>query len=287
LFDVSAFAHAKINLFLEVVKKRPDGFHEIDSVFQEVELADELIFTDRDDAEIVLSCNNDKIPTDDRNLVVQAAKRLQAGMDVPQGVNISLFKRIPVGGGLGGGSSNAATTLRVLNKVWELGLSDTELLTHAAALGSDVPFFLYGKTCLCRGRGEVVEPIETFPALNFVLVFPEWGISTPKAYGSLNSEDFGEFSSTNIIEVFETKNFSDCIKYFFNRFEETVFRFEEREGELYNSLDKLGFSCVRMSGSGSTFFCVVPENLDAQELADKVSCFSGVSSVVCTKTRAI
>jgi 4-diphosphocytidyl-2-C-methyl-D-erythritol kinase len=180
-------APAKINLHLEVLGLRPDGFHELAMVMQTIDLADTLRFTATADARVSLVCDRPELPTDGTNLVVRAGELLRARSGLAElGARITLQKRIPVGAGLAGGSSDAAAALVGLNALWGLGFSAHQLLGLAAELGSDVPFCLAGGTQLCFGRGEVLEalaiPAERLPAV-LLIKHPAASVSTPWAYG--------------------------------------------------------------------------------------------------------
>ncbi|MHC4593294.1 MAG: 4-(cytidine 5'-diphospho)-2-C-methyl-D-erythritol kinase, partial [Planctomycetota bacterium] len=157
--ELKVRAPSKINLYLEVLGQRPDGFHEIRTVMQAVSLCDELSFSARSDGQVVLSCSSPDLPLDDRNLIVRAARLLKGRYGTERGASVELHKRIPVGGGLGGGSADCAVTLLALNRLWGLGAPLDELAETATELGSDVPFFLWGGTALCEGRGERVSPL--------------------------------------------------------------------------------------------------------------------------------
>jgi len=185
--DLVVSAPAKINLHLEVLGLRPDGFHELAMVMQTIDLADELTLTATADAQISLSCDNPDLPVDANNLIVRAAERLRARVGLPElGVRMSLRKRIPIGAGLAGGSSNGAAALVGLNALWSLGLPPATLHLLAAELGSDMPFCIDGGTQLCFGRGELLEPLPPLGArgLGVLLVkHPASSVSTPWAYG--------------------------------------------------------------------------------------------------------
>lgn len=179
-------APAKINLHLEVLGLRPDGFHELAMVMQTIDLADTLHCSSTADGRISLSCDRSDLPTDGSNLIVKAAELLKARSGFSElGAQITLEKRIPIGAGLAGGSSNGAAVLVGLNALWGLGCSSAELHRMAAELGSDMPFCLNGGTQLCFGRGEVLEPVdvaaETLPAV-LLIKHPEASVSTPWAY---------------------------------------------------------------------------------------------------------
>jgi 4-diphosphocytidyl-2-C-methyl-D-erythritol kinase len=180
-------APAKINLHLEVLGLRLDGFHELAMVMQTLDLADQLRIRPTADGRIALHCNRSDLPTDGSNLIVKAAELLKARLGLPElGASIELDKRIPIGAGLAGGSSNGAAALVGLNALWGAGFSQDQLLAMAAELGSDMPFCIDGGTQLCFGRGEVLEPagLDGPPGLSVLLIkHPEASVSTPWAYG--------------------------------------------------------------------------------------------------------
>ena len=182
---VTVSSYAKLNLGLKVTGRRPDGFHAIRSLFQEVDLADTLSFERLCDDVVEIRCDSPGVPADDRNLAVKAARLLKEEGSVNEGVRIEIRKEIPAGGGMGGGSSNAAATLVALNRLWCLGLNDRELHVKALALGSDVPFFLVGGAALVSGRGEHIESISGLRGVCFVAVDPGSAVNTTWAYANL------------------------------------------------------------------------------------------------------
>jgi 4-diphosphocytidyl-2-C-methyl-D-erythritol kinase len=177
----------KVNLLLNILGRRADGFHELETVLQPIRVFDRLTFA-RTARGIGLSCSAPGLPTDGRNLVVRAAAMFLEAAGIKDGVRMELEKNIPLAAGLGGGSGNAATTLLGLNELFGEPLTPTQLQVIATALGSDVPFFLQGQPALATGRGERIEPLEPFPALRgaaFVLIHPGFGIATAWAYQQL------------------------------------------------------------------------------------------------------
>ncbi len=185
--DVTVRAPAKINLHLEVLGLRPDGYHELAMVMQSIDLADTLVMRSSADATIRLRCDNADLPTDGTNLIVKAAELLRSRVGLPElGVEITLHKRIPIGAGLAGGSSDGAATLVGLEALWGLGLGPERLHGLAAELGSDMPFCLEGGTQLCFGRGERLEPVpqqQVAERAVLLLKHPQASVSTPWAYG--------------------------------------------------------------------------------------------------------
>lgn len=237
-------SYAKINWALRVTGKRPDGFHDLETLFQTVSLYDELTFAPAADR-LTLSCDDPTIPTDESNLVARAARAL----GVPP-VAIHLTKRIPAGGGLGGGSSNAAATLLALDRMFSLRTSRERLQQIALTLGSDVPFFLEGGTAYATGRGERLVPLAPSPRIALLLLFPDERVSTPEAFRSLT-----RFSEPMGIDRYRALVAGDFLAHsgeLTNDFEEPVFARLPRLGELKERLLEAGAAWGGMSGSGST-----------------------------------
>lgn len=260
---LSARARAKLNLFLEVPGKRPDGYHNIDSVFVEIDLGDTVQGRVVDGGGIRLRCDTPGLPTGEENLVVKAVRALRAACEargIPgasaQGLELQLHKRIPVGGGLGGGSSDAAAALLLANELWGCGLGEEELLPLAATLGSDVPFFLRGGACRCTGRGDVLEPVASFPErIAFGLAIPSFPSLTADAYKNLRLPHPNETRSAQpFIKAMANGKMGAMRTHSFNRFEETVFQALPQLGKLHGELEALLRHPVRMSGSGSALW---------------------------------
>jgi len=233
-----------------VLGKRDDGFHEIFTVFQTISLADELTFEPAEGLELI--CDDAAVPIDETNLVFRAATAL----DPDRGARISLIKRIPMGGGLGGGSSNAAAALIGLNRLWEIGLSTTQLASIATGIGSDVPFFLSGGTGFGIGRGTDIEPITDLDAGPMVLVNPDVHVSTAAAYASLHAENLTNSDLNRILRVCRSEAESpDFLQSaLINDFEPTVFAEFPEIGRAKQRLKELGASRALMSGSGASVF---------------------------------
>ncbi len=181
--QLTLFSPIKVNLYLRIVGKRPDGYHDVETVMVPLDFGDKLAFTLAEPG-ITMSCDNPSLPTDDSNLVMRAAKKLADRFAVKRGAHITLTKRAPLAAGVGGGSSNAAFTLLGLNQLWDLGATESQLGEIAASLGSDINFFMAGSTALCRGRGEQVVPVLFRLSASVLLVNPGFGISTKWAYES-------------------------------------------------------------------------------------------------------
>lgn len=261
-------SYAKVNLHLRILGKRDDGFHDLCTVFQAISLRDELTFTESN--EIALTCSDASIPADGRNLILQAAEKLQIRLSVGKGARIHLEKRIPSPGGLGGGSSNAAVTLLGLRRLWQLNVSDAELHAIAAELGSDVPFFLYGGTALGTGRGEVIEQLDDVDMRFMVVVTPDIGVSTAAAFAAIDAESLTSAARNRILRVCrdEARSLDLHHSVLKNDFETSVFAAFPGIAEIKANLLALGAAKAQMSGSGASVFGIF-DNEETRQAAIK------------------
>lgn len=247
---------AKINLFLEILERRPDGYHTLDSVFQEISLADRLWAAPRADGDVMLSCDDPSLPVDERNLVRRAAAAWSDARG-PVGVTFRLKKQIPVGAGLGGGSGNAATALRALNALTGGRAPERTLRALARGLGADVPFFLRGGLARARGIGELLMPL---PARRraprwFVLVFPRVFSSTAEAYRALRFPLTAPRSCLRLTRALRAGEPPRLwASWLFNRLEEVVVPRLAPVAEAKRALVAAGALTALMSGSGSSVF---------------------------------
>lgn len=245
---------AKINWFLNILGKRPDGFHEICTVFQTVSLFDTLTFSESD--ELVLSCDDSSIPTDERNLIIKAAEILRGRFDVKKGAEIYLEKRIPSPGGLAGGSSNAAAALVGLSAIWNLEIGFDELVEIAMLTGADVPFFLRGGTALGSGRGTQIESLDDLEEKFLLIVTPDVKVSTVEAYKKLNASDLTINDDVSILQVCRRKAAEIDLRQtaLTNDFENVIFSAEPEIEKVKIKLLNLGAIQALMSGSGASVF---------------------------------
>ena len=264
-------APAKLNLFLDVLGKRDDGYHEIDTVMQAIDLEDRLVFRPSGGG-VRLACRGlEGVPGGEENLVVRAARAALAEAGSDRGVEIELEKRIPMGGGLGGGSSDAAATLLAVDRLAGGRIPPERMQAIAASLGSDVPFFLLGGAARCTGRGEIVEPLPRAATHEYIVVWPGVHCATAEVYGgiefSLTPENRG---ATFVASVLADSHPSELGSRFYNRLEEVVARLRPELGELRRTLESIPFAGVGMTGSGSCFFGLIDPDHGEEDIRERV-----------------
>ena len=264
-------APAKVNFGLRIVGKRPDGYHTIQTVLQMLDLCDWLTFRTNEKGTIRLACIPSTLPTDDSNLIVRAARLLQQTFQVQQGVEIGLHKHIPIAAGLGGGSSNAATTLLVMNHAWHLHCSPATLHRLAAQLGSDVPFFLGGPTALACGRGEVLSPVTPPPPLTGMLVNPGFGVSAGWAYEQFTGQSAAtDLTMSIILEALGDHDLTSLADVMVNDLEPGVVAAHPIIRRMQEVLRAMGAVVTFMSGSGPTIGALFPRTVDLQAIGSSL-----------------
>jgi 4-diphosphocytidyl-2-C-methyl-D-erythritol kinase len=271
------FAYAKINLTLDILGRRPDGYHEIASVMQAISLHDTLVFSKGPG--LCVECSDRRLAGPD-NLVHRAAELLRREVGGVQGARVRLTKRIPLAAGLGGGSSDAACALLGLNALWRLGLGQDRLVELAACLGSDVPFFLKGGTALVQGRGERVTPLPPPAPAWLVLAVLPVGVSakTRTLYEALQPGDYTDGSATRrMVEDIERQGRIDP-RLTFNAFEPLAFRLFPELERVRTAMLEAGAPLVRLSGSGPAMFTVVPDRRTAHALRRRLAA-GGVEAI--------
>jgi 4-diphosphocytidyl-2-C-methyl-D-erythritol kinase len=258
-------APAKINLFLHITGRRADGYHDLQTLFQILDWGDELSFSIDDSGHVSRYCNIDGIPEQD-DICVRAARLLKRTCAVQSGVHIDLTKRIPVGAGLGGGSSDAATTLLVLNRLWSCGLAVQQLADLGLRLGADVPVFIHGHSAWAEGRGERLQAVD-LGQRHYVLVFPEFGISTAQVF---NHPDLKrDTAPVKMQTVRLAAGVNDC---------ESVAQMLCPElSAIMKDLQQWGRP--RMSGTGSTVFLEFADKKAANSAASELKCRYNVRAV--------
>ncbi|MFN3195087.1 MAG: 4-(cytidine 5'-diphospho)-2-C-methyl-D-erythritol kinase [Chlorobiota bacterium] len=260
-------ANAKINIGLEVLNKRGDNFHNINTIFYTLsDLYDEIIFEKNDSDVINITSNVPELNSSD-NLIAKAIKKIERKKNKKFGLNIELKKNIPMGAGLGGGSSDAATTINAVDQIYELGLSYNEKLILAQSVGSDVPFFLQGGAALGRSRGETLTFFNYEVPFKIIVVFPDIHVSTPNAYKKLD-RDFTPRKMVDYVAILEKAKenpslFKSMIK---NDFEKPIFEDYPEINEIKNKLYEHGAIFSQMSGSGSSVYAFFENNVELSSL---------------------
>ena len=271
-------AHAKLNLTLDVLGKRPDGYHDLRMVMQSIELADILTLTRNDTGELRVGTNLHFLPNNERNLAAQAALRWwERENTVPCGLDINIEKHIPVCAGMGGGSSDAAAVLRALNQMEGRHL-DLDILAETGALvGSDVPYCVMGGTALAEGRGEVLTPLPPLPKCWVVLCKPEFSISTPALFAKIDSVRLRCRPDTKgVVAALEAGDLAGVARRMYNVFEDALpDRQRNRVADLKNTLIQCGALGASMSGTGPTAFGLFDSEDRAMEAREKLEDFGG------------
>lgn len=259
---------AKINLSLRVLGKRADGYHDLDTVFQTISLHDTIKIAAIDEPQIVLSCDDRRLPLDQTNLVIRAAESLRIQFTTTRGARIRLEKRIPVQAGLGGGSADAAVTLLALAHLWELNPTKQDLMAIGSRLGADVPFFLFGGTARGTGIGDKVAPLRDRTEKFLMIIKPNANTETSDAYQALDERSLTTrnaktiLSSSQPTEHFDSGSFASLE----NDFEQVVFDLEPEIARAKVALMRSGAEAAALAGSGSAVFGIF-DSEDAQRRA--------------------
>jgi 4-diphosphocytidyl-2-C-methyl-D-erythritol kinase len=274
-------APAKLNLFLKVLGKRVDGYHELETLMVSVSLYDTLLLSDDPDGRLQLFCRDGRprnrsdasqepLPSGPDNLVFRTAQLLKTATGVSRGARIDLVKRIPLAAGLAGGSSDAAATLWGLNHLWRLGLSAAALATLAARLGSDVPFFLAPTpAAICRGRGEIVEPLPLSARLWFVIARPPTGLSTAEVYRHCRLSA-AACSAGDLAARLRYGRLKSMAGLFYNALQEPAERLDANVTRLKRAFARQPFAGHLMSGSGTSYFGLCRSRRQAVHLAGRL-----------------
>ena len=268
---------AKINWFLHILGKRPDGYHEVVTVLQTISLHDELTIQLSEDGSIKLTCDDPTIPTDNSNLIIKAALLLGECRQGWFGAHINLAKRIPAQGGLGGASSNAAVALLAINKLWKAGYISVEELLDPSCLGADVPFFFQGGRCAATGTGTDLTPLPDGPKQHLIVVTPNAKVSTAHAYASLNAASLTTSKSDSILSSsLADLNSADSRQWpLRNDFERVIFEIEPEIERVKNALLDAGAWGALLAGSGSSVFGVFDSEAARDRGLENLRCEAG------------
>jgi 4-diphosphocytidyl-2-C-methyl-D-erythritol kinase len=277
-------AFAKVNLYLKILSKRQDGFHEIETVMQNISLFD-LLSIEKTDEGISVECDDSAVPSGQANICFKAVERLMP-FSGRRGVRITIHKNIPSGAGLGGGSSDAAAVINALNNIWELSLDDNALMKIAAETGSDVPFFMLGGRALCTGRGEKVKKLPDMPETHLVLIKPSESVPTKWAY-----EEYDRSSAAGGYACFGSKSggmfCSEKPRMSYeNDFEKAILPKYRGINDARTSLLSAGAVSALMTGSGSAVFGIARGKEHAESILSKVKILHPLSYLVRTVDRS-
>ncbi len=263
-------AYAKVNISLDIVGKREDGYHLLEMIMQSIDLYDELNI-EKQSKDITIKCNKPYVPTDERNLAYKAAKLFIEKYEINSGVNISIKKNIPVCAGLAGGSTDGAAVLKAMNKIFGVEASDEELMKLGLKLGADVPYCIKGGTALCKGVGEEVTELSSFKDKILVLVKPPFGVSTKSVYQEFDLSKVRSHPNTEVlikaIERNDLKVVSNNMK---NLLENVTLRKHKVLINIKEEMKSLGSIGTMMSGSGPTVFAFFDDMLKAQRCFEKM-----------------
>lgn len=264
-------AYAKINIGLDVLRRRSDGYHEVRMIMQTVDLCDDLLFEKTQQPGIVLKTNNDELPVNGDNLICKAAALLFRERGIKEGVKITLTKRIPIAAGMAGGSSDAAATMRGLNELFDMGYSMRELQALGVTLGADIPYCLVGGTMLSEGIGEILTPLPAPPACHLVVAKPDINVSTGFVYGNLHADTLTEHPDIEgMIEALKTGSLQGITDRLGNVLETVTVKEYPMIEELKELLRSKGAENALMSGSGPTVFGIFVNREAAEKAASAI-----------------
>lgn len=271
---VSEKAPAKINLTLDALRKRADGYHELESIMTTIDLADRIDLFLRHDKTITLESSSGLVPHDEKNLAFRAALLLQEKTGIRKGVHIQIYKQIPVAAGLAGGSSDAAATLRGCNQLWKLGLTEEELIELASKIGSDVPFCVHAGTALAKGRGEVLSTLPSPPFCWVVLAKPPISVPTADIFQRLEVDQIRDHPDTErMVQAIQDGDYYAMTKNMANILESVTFGLYPEVQKIKKRIEKFGADGVLMSGSGPTVFALVKTDARAKQLVNSLRGF--------------
>ncbi|RKM55975.1 4-(cytidine 5'-diphospho)-2-C-methyl-D-erythritol kinase [Butyrivibrio sp. CB08] len=262
--EITKKAYAKINLGLDVLGKRDDGYHLVKMIMQNVDIFDTLTFRDTEDGSITLSANDENIPVDDSNLICKVARQLKEAYGVTKGAQIELVKRIPVAAGMAGGSTDGAAAYKALNELWNLGLSDEELCKLAVKLGADIPYCIVGGTALSEGIGEVLTPIDSRADYHLVVAKPDIMVSTGWVYTELDSTEISRHPDIDAVKrALEEGDVQGMCDNIHNVLEPVTTAKYDVIKDIEKILEENGAVKAFMTGSGPTVFAVFDDEKKA------------------------
>lgn len=252
---VEMVANAKVNLSLDVVRRREDNYHDLEMIMQEIDLADKIFIKEIDVDEIRVLCNRDDIPTDETNIVYKISYTIKNRFNIDKGLEIKIDKNIPIAAGLGGGSADAAATIKGLNKLWNLNMSEQDMIDISKPLGADIPFCIIGGTAVARGIGDKLTKISGLKETMILLVNPEIGVSTKFVYQSLNLDVIEKRPDTGkLVDAIQANDLNYIANNMVNVLETVSIKEYPLIDKIKEEMIQYGAIGSLMSGSGSTVF---------------------------------
>ena len=263
-------AYAKINISLDIVGKREDGYHLLEMIMQSIDLYDEISI-EKQKEDITITCDKQYVPVDERNLAYKAAKLFKEEYNITSGVSININKNIPVCAGLAGGSTDAAAVLKIMNKLFDINASEEKLMELGLKLGADVPYCISGGTAICKGIGEEVTKLKPFKDKILVLVKPPFGVSTKVVYQEFKLDRVRNHPNTNLlIKAIENDDLEEVCNNMKNLLENVTLRKHKVLINIKEEMKRYGSIGTMMSGSGPTVFAFFDDMLSAQRCFEKM-----------------
>ena len=285
--EITRQAYGKINLGLDVLGKREDGYHIVKMIMQTVDLHDTLKFTKNTTGEITMTCDNETLPVDDNNLCIRAAKLLKDEFGFEGGVDIHLSKRIPIAAGMAGGSADAATVLKAVNDIFELGLSKKELMKHGVTLGADIPYCIMGGTALAEGIGEVLTRISPMPTTPILIAKPPVNVSTGQVYGALDSLESYEHPNIDaLVHAIEYEDILGIAPKMGNVLADVTMPMVPEISKIVDFMESHGAIRAMMTGSGPTVFGVFDDSDEMERCREELEKL-GVCENLCGTTTIV
>lgn len=262
-------SYAKINLAINIKERLENNYHILDMIMSKIDFYDKLIFTILEDDNIILDCNNKYIPLDEKNLVYQVIEKVKKTFNIKQGIKVYLQKNIPSQAGLGGGSSNAASTMIALNKLFNLNLSKDEMIDLTKEFGADIPFFFYDDMARVEGIGDIISPItNNLDEFYIVLIKPTLGISTQKAYQLTNLQTCDHPDIDLLIKAIETNDYHLLVNNIGNSLQQSAIKIRPIIKKILKEISALGLDAGLVSGSGSTVFALTKDYQKALKIKE-------------------
>ena len=263
-------AYAKVNITLDVVGKREDGYHLLKMIMQNIDIYD-VITIEKIESGIEITCNKPYVPTDERNLAYKAAKLFKDTFNITSGVSINIKKNIPVAAGLAGGSTDCAAVLKIMNKLFQVNADNEKLMELGVKLGADVPYCIDGGTALCEGIGEVLTTLKPFKNHIIVLVKPPFGVSTKEVYKNFDLGRVKNHPETDkVIAYMNEDNLYEVAKNMKNLLENVTLKKHKIISSIKSEMESLGAIKAMMSGSGPTVFAFFDDMMKAQRCYDEM-----------------